>query len=102
VGFYVTTNGKTYLDCATLPGEDGCLAFMAVEIVFTISKLSAENFSKTSQKLGITLVSIAVPFVCLPLTYPDGERASRIKFESILCLWFKHPVFGIGTTWIIG
>jgi hypothetical protein len=59
----MTTNGKTHLDGTTLPGEDGCLAFVAKEIVFTLSKLCAEHFSKTSQKLGIALVSIVVPFV---------------------------------------
>ena len=56
----MTTNGKTYLDRTTLPGEDGCLAFVAEEIVFTFSKLCAEHFSKTFQKLGITPVSITV------------------------------------------
>ena len=55
----VTTNSKTYLDRTTLPGEDGRLAFVAEDIVFTFSKLCAEHFSKTSQKLKITPVSIA-------------------------------------------
>ena len=56
----MTTDGKTYLNRTTLPGEDGCLAFVAKEVVFTFGKLCAEHFSKTFQKLGITLVSIAV------------------------------------------
>ena len=43
--------GGTHLDCATLPGENGRLAFVAEEIVFTISKLRAEYFSVPFQDL---------------------------------------------------
>jgi len=45
--------GRTHLDCATLPGEDGRLAFVAEEIVFTISELSAENFTVPFQDLKV-------------------------------------------------
>jgi len=45
--------GTTHLDCATLPGGNGRLAFVAEEIVFTISKLCAENFSVPFQDLKI-------------------------------------------------
>jgi hypothetical protein len=41
----------THLDCATLPGENGRFAFVAEEIVFTISELCAENFSVPFQDL---------------------------------------------------
>jgi hypothetical protein len=47
--------GGTHLDCATLPGENGRLAFVAEEIVFTISKLCAENFSVPFQDLKVFL-----------------------------------------------
>ena len=66
----LTTKSKTHLDRTTLPGEDGCLAFVAEEIVFTLSKLCAEYFSKTFQKLGVALVSIEVPFVCPTVDLP--------------------------------
>ncbi len=43
----------THLDCATLPGENGRLAFVVEEIVFTISKLCAEDFSVPFQDLKV-------------------------------------------------
>ena len=43
----------THLDCAPLPGENGRLAFVAEEIVFTISKLCAEDFSVPFQDLKV-------------------------------------------------
>jgi hypothetical protein len=43
----------THLNCATLPGEDGRLAFAAKEIVFTISELCAENFGVSFQNLKV-------------------------------------------------
>jgi len=45
----------THLDCATLPGENGRLAFVAEEIVFTICKLCAENFCVPFQDLMVFL-----------------------------------------------
>jgi hypothetical protein len=36
-----------------LPGEDGRLAFVAEEIVFTISELCAENFGMPFQNLEV-------------------------------------------------
>lgn len=47
----VGIEGGTHLDCATLPGEDGCLTFVAEDIVFTVSELCAENFSMPFQDL---------------------------------------------------
>jgi hypothetical protein len=38
-----------------LPGENGRLAFVAEEIVFTISKLCAEYFSVPFQDLNVFL-----------------------------------------------
>jgi hypothetical protein len=52
--------GTTHLDCATLPGENGRLAFVAEEIVFTISKLCAENFRVPFQNLKVFLISIII------------------------------------------
>jgi hypothetical protein len=47
----VKTEGGTHLNCAALPGEDRHLTFVAENIVFTLSKLCAKNFSVPFQDL---------------------------------------------------
>jgi hypothetical protein len=56
----VTDKGETHLDRATLPGEDGRLAFVAKEIVFTIGKLCTEHLGMSFQNLRNWILSTRV------------------------------------------
>ena len=58
----VGTEGETHLDCATLPGEDGRLTFVAEDIVFTVSELCTENFSMPFQDLKDLFFLIIVTY----------------------------------------
>ena len=58
----VGIEGGTHLDCATLPGEDGRLTFVAEDIVFTVSELCAENFSMPFQNLKGFCVLVNVTY----------------------------------------
>ena len=45
----------THLDFASLPSEDGCLAFEAKDIGFSLCKLCSENFCLSFNQLAIML-----------------------------------------------
>ena len=63
----------THLDRAALPGEDGRLAFVTEEIVFTIGELCAENFGVPFQNLGRISIVVHIRVIDVrPWAYLDS------------------------------
>lgn len=86
--------GKTHLNGAAVPGEDGGLAFSAKEIGFALCEFCAEYFGVTVEELlngewGGTRRRRMKGYL-----YREG--CGGVELEAILGFWEETPFFGHG------